>query len=597
MRKINGRRIFINLGYKARLKGRNIGIITYKNTLVQQWGDCGDMLEKIQTKKTTISMILFLGFTSCIFAPFELYALNRHELWFALSDIWYIPLACGAAAMAVGFIFAVFLNGKPLRVYQGILFGFGLCIYIQGNFLSIKLGAMSGETVEWGDYTVRMVLDLFIWALIIAVSVVCRYRDTKYSEKVMSVVSLFLTLVQLVTLIVLLAPCIGENKTSAFGYSTEKDVMALSPEQNVIVFVLDRYDEDYFIDLIAEKPDYKTKLDGFTFFSNMVGEYSATRWAVPFMLSGQYCLQGDAAVWKDSSCEGRVYWDELIDNGYEMSVYSEEEDVPARAAENSTNFEKAEHRIASHKLFTVLLYRFVMCKYFPDIVKPNVWLDGYEFDDRKMLDSEYHEWYARNLTLGDILNKEDITADREAPQFKIIHIGGTHEPLNIDEEGNRIEGYSDIMTCAEGSLNIVLKYMDEMKEQGIYDNSAVIITADHGIPSIEPSNPIFLVKPIGARGTMAENTAPVSHKDLGATILDLTEMDLDADQYGTSVLDVREGDERERVCYRHMEDGAGVNGTPFYKLIEYTADSEGNAPEDYHKTGIEYNMQGDIIPN
>ena len=96
-------------------------------------------------------MVLFLGFTSCIFAPLELYALNRSELWFELSDIWYIPLACGTAAMAVGSAFEMLLNDKLLRIYQGILFGFGLCIYIQGNFLSLKLGAMSGETIAWGN--------------------------------------------------------------------------------------------------------------------------------------------------------------------------------------------------------------------------------------------------------------------------------------------------------------------------------------------------------------------------------------------------------------------------------------------------------------
>ena len=554
------------------------------------------MSEKIWSKKTTLSMVLFLGFTSCIFAPLELYALNRSELWFELSDIWYIPLACGAAAMAVGSALAMLLNDKLLRIYQGILFGFGLCIYIQGNFLSLKLGAMSGETIEWGNYTVRMLLDLIFWVGIIVISVVCRYRDTKYSEKTMSVVSVFLTSVQLVTLIVLLAPCIGENKTSPFGYPTEKDVMALSPEQNVIVFVLDRYDETYYIDLLAENPEYRDKLDGFTYFTNMVGEYPATCWAIPYMLSGEYCLQGDAAAWKDSSCEGDVYWDELLDNGYEMSVYSEVGDVPARVGENAINFEKADYRIANHKLFTALLYRFVMCKYFPDIVKPIVWLDGYEFDDRKILDSEYREWYVRNLTLSDILAKENVTADKENRQFKFIHIGGTHEPRNIDKEGNRTEGVSDIMTCAEGSLNIVLKYMGEMKELGIYDSSAIIITADHGARSYTtPSIPIFLVKPAGAKGTMVENAAPVSHKDLGATILNLTEMDLDIEQYGTSALDVREGDERERICYRHMEDGAGVNGTPYYKLIQYTADSEDNAPENFHETGIEYNMQGDLI--
>ena len=559
------------------------------------------MREKIRDKKATFAIIFFLGFTLCIFAPYEMYTLNSDEVWFALSNFWFIPLVCGIVFMTGAALLAVLLKEMLLRVYQGILFGLGFCIYIQGNFLNIKLGAMAGENIEWGDYTVRMIADLAVWVLLTTGFAVLRYRDIKYSETVMSGVSLFLTATQLAALIILLLPYINPSEASEYGYRTgypsDKEVMALSPENNVIVFVLDRYDEDYFIDLIAQKPEYKERLDGFTYYSNMVGEYSATNWAIAFLLSGQYCLQGNTGTWIDNSCAGDVYWDELLAHGFEMGIYSDVGYIPARAAINSVNSVKATHSVSDYPMFTALLYRFVMCKYFPDIVKPAVWLVGSEFDDCRVMDGEYNDWHANNLTLRDLLDEKDITADEDSPQFKFIHIGGTHAPWEIDEEGNRTEGYSDEKICAEGSLNIVLKYMDEMKELGIYDSSAIIITADHGIIRPEPSNPVFLVKPAGERGTMDESTAPVSHKDLGATVLDLADMDLDVAKYGTSVLDVQEKDVRERVCYRHVSDGYGVMGNPLYRLIEYDVDSADNAQENFHPTGAVYDMQGDTVVN
>lgn len=561
-----------------------------------------DMKEILRDKRTAFAIIFFVGFTFCIFAPFEMFALNSDEVWFMLQDFWFIPLICGMVFMAAAAVLAMLLKEKHLRVYQGILFGLGFCIYIQGNFLNIKLGAMAGESIEWGDYTVRMIVDLAVWVLLTAGFAILRYRDIKYSEAVMSGVSLFLTATQLVALIILLPPYINPSESSEYGYRTgypsDKDVMSLSAENNVIVFVLDRYDEDYFTDLIAKKPELKQRLDGFTHYSNMVGEYSATNWAIAFLLSGQYCLQGNTATWIDNSCAGEVYWDELLANGYEMSIYSDMGYIPARAAISSINSVKASHSVSDYSMFTVLLYRFTMCKYFPDIVKPAVWLVGSEFDDCRVMDGEYNDWYARNLALRDLLNEKPITADKNIPQFKFIHIGGTHAPWDIDEEGNRTErGYSDAEICAEGSMNIVLEYMDEMKELEIYDKSAIIITADHGIIRPEPSIPIFLVKPAGERGIMAESAAPVSHKDLGATVLDLTNMDLDVAKYGTSVLDVQEGDERERVCYRHVSDGYGVTGNPLYRLVEYNVDSSGNAQENFHLTGAVYDMQGDTVAN
>lgn len=549
------------------------------------------MKEKLKKCKSMYWIILFLGFTTCIYAPLELYAINREDLWFSLKNMWYIPFTCGAVAMFVAAGIGIFLKDTFRKLYEGILFGFGISAWIQGNFLSLKLGIMTGEAIEWKNYQIRMWLDLLVWLVLIIFFMLWNVKSKKYAGKVLPGIALLLTLMQAVTMIIIMIPCLSENKTSEYGYPTEKYLTNLSPDKNVIVFVLDKYDEEFFCELVEKEPELKEQLDGFIHYANITGGHSGTRYAIPFLLSGDYCKHADVETWKDISCKEKVYWDAILENGYEMSVYSRWSDIPARCGENSINFERTTHSIANHKLFTVALYRLVMCKYFPDIVKPIVWLYGYEFDDRKQLDSEYHDWNVSNLALTDYLMKNSVIADMEKPQYKFIHVSGAHEPFTIDKDGNRIKGISDQETVIRGSMKLVLKYLDEMKLLGIYDSSAIIITADHGNWSTNPSNPIFLVKPFDNRGILEENRAPISHKDFGPTVLDLMGLHEESVKFGVSALDVREGDVRDRLFYLTVSDGHDVMGNSLYKLVEYKADSLGNSADHFYKTGVEYGME------
>ncbi len=55
------------------------------------------------------------------------------DLWFSLKDFWYIPLVCGVFAMTAAALFGYFLKGKLLKIYTAVIFGAGICIYIQGT--------------------------------------------------------------------------------------------------------------------------------------------------------------------------------------------------------------------------------------------------------------------------------------------------------------------------------------------------------------------------------------------------------------------------------------------------------------------------------
>lgn len=548
--------------------------------------------ERISARKGLLCAILFLGFISCIFAPFELYAINSQEFWFSLKDFWYIPLACGVFAMIAAAMIGFFLKGKLLRIYTAVIFGTGICIYIQGNFLNLKLGLMTGTDIEWSQYTGRMILDVVVWIVIICVFIILCLRDGKYIQKIIAGVSLFLTAVLFITLIVLITPCLKENKVPECGYPTDKNLTRLSSDTNVLVFVLDYYDVEFFRQVLTEVPEFEEQLDGFVWYDNFAGCYCNTKYAVPFMLSGHYYPMADATAYLDALCEEDVYWDALLQNGYEMGLYSSSELIPERAGANAANFVKTDFEIADHKAFTVLLYRLVMCKYFPDVVKPYTWLYGYEFEHRRQLRCEERYYTPENLTLVDYMERQPVTVDAEYPQFKFIHVSGAHPPYGIDEWGQRTEEESDESKCIRGSLRLVLRYLEQMEALDVYDDTSVIITADHGRFTADCTSPVFLVKTRAARGRLISDHTPVSQVDLGSTILDLA--DIDTDMYGISVFDADDQTNRKRYYYKTIKTVSEMNGRSLEKMIEYEVDSEGISLENFHLTGVEYDAEGNL---
>ena len=124
--------------------------------------------------------------------------------------------------------------------------------------------------------------------------------------------------------------------------------------------------------------------------------------------------------------------------------------------------------------------------------------------------------------------------------YRFIHLLGSHYPFSYDENVNDLgEDNSSVLRQSEGAIKIVTTYIEELKRLGVYENTTIIITADHGYwtitldPIEETSTPIMFVKPeqsaeADARPIVVDEK-PVSHLDLQATVLDA--MGLDYSEY------------------------------------------------------------------
>jgi len=110
--------------------------------------------------------------------------------------------------------------------------------------------------------------------------------------------------------------------------------------------------------------------------------------------------------------------------------------------------------------------------------------------------------------------------DSSKPWFKFYHLHGAHQPALYDENLNWVEnGEPDshsILGKARGSLKIVEEFIRQLKKHNIYDQTMIIVMADHGHASFSP---ILMIKEWNADASFETSHVPVSYFDLMPSLL------------------------------------------------------------------------------
>lgn len=146
----------------------------------------------------------------------------------------------------------------------------------------------------------------------------------------------------------------------------------------------------------------------------------------------------------------------------------------------------------------------------------------------------------------------------------------------------------------KGDIKIIREYLEQLKTLGVYDNTTIIITADHGhvkyntvLEMKVAGGCIMLVKPAGADSSkpIVTSLAPVSHADLFATAI--KGLGGDATKYGKAIYEIPENEKRDRYYYYTAlyttTDGEVV-------LREYLIDGPADKLSSYKLTGNNWDM-------
>ena len=151
-------------------------------------------------------------------------------------------------------------------IMLSLLTGITLAGYAQSMFMNGMMDKMSGVAETWSG--TQVVINLVIWiAIAIAPAIVCIFTK-KIWKTVCSFASVLLIGVQAVALISMMftvdVPKVDTRITS-------KDLCEVSGDNNVIVFVLDRFDQTYIDRTLSVYPEALNGLRGFTYYPNATG--------------------------------------------------------------------------------------------------------------------------------------------------------------------------------------------------------------------------------------------------------------------------------------------------------------------------------------
>ena len=222
--------------------------------------------------------------------------------------------------------------------------------------------------------------------------------------------------------------------------------------------------------------------------------------------------------------------------------------------------------------------RFILFKYLPFPLKFLSNIEELNFDRGKL-----------NYDL-DLFNNNDIVAynfyrngnlvETNNKVFKFIHLEGAHVPFDLDNKVSYVGvGKGTYYDKVESSIHIIDAFLKQLKETGVYDNSAIIIMSDHGYAlgngSFDRQNPIFLVKGVDEHHELISSDLAISYTDLEKLYSELINNEKGDDLFS----DVDPDKKRKVIVYRYGREN---------HMVEYVQNGKAWEEKKLVPTGKEY---------
>ena len=429
--------------------------------------------------------------------------------------------------------------------------------YIQGNYLSNSLPILNGDPIKWNNYKIQMIVSAVLLLVLSSIIIICTLKF-KY-KKVINVLK-YITLAILTMLIVsLISTMLTKNCFASKLYPTTSSTENLnkySSNKNFIIFLLDAVDAQRTSKIIAENSQYQDIFEDFTYYPDTVSGYVFTRDSIPLILSG---------YWNENQKDFSTFYNEAMDNSKLLSTLKENAyDINIYDAEISYNTQKS--NLIKNLIFdnNVNLYKFIkqeikydLFKYLPFYLKKFSCIETMDFiATRNISNNTMFVWDNAVFYNQYLSEKVELT---NSNQFKFIHLEGAHAPFDCDENLQPIN--SDTGTYeqkVQACLKIINKYINYLKENNIYDNSAIIIMADHGYEyetehPLLRQNPIFYIKGINEKHVFQTSNEKISFDYLMDIYINLLN-----DKSSSSALDNIDTSKSRRIIlhqtdnYNHM---------------------------------------------
>lgn len=469
-----------------------------------------------------------------------------------------------------------------------------LCSYLQTMLLNGHLFMMDGAQQAWDKKLI--VGNLIFWIVIACVFVILSRKKKEQFIQLINYVLLLITGMQLVAAATLFINGINstsEQKKQASSYLSSNGLYTVGKEKNTIILVLDFYDTDYLNQALDKKSDLLDDFNDFVYYPDTVSQFSRTIPSLTYMLT-QYedFQQTPFDMYVDEAFQSNSLWNNISDAGYQYNIYAiNNNSFSDEFRKGADNYIEDGYVVKAQYSLGGLYTSFVNIGHFRGA--PYLWKNYYIYTQDEINNKIMSEYELDNpmYCMDDAKFYNDICEqglglDECDNRITFIHFNGAHPPYTLSKESQRVsEQECSAVDQYIGAMNIVSKYMEELKKLGVYDNSMIIVTADHGenymLTELEQNtNPILFIKyPNEKHNELRISDAPVSQEDMICTV--------SAHIDGSSVLngynlydEDKIPNDRIRYHYYTVVEGSKQLGIVPYKIIGNSQDFNNWQKED-----------------
>ena len=487
-------------------------------------------MKKIDLKYLTFAFVIsfVLSFMLYLYEPILTYSSNINDFWFdfnlMISNIILYMIIIFVFLILVYFLLYLFLRRKNIKIYKIILvisFILFLYTYIQGNYLVGSLPQLNGDIIDWSKYGDENIISILTFLLVVIgeLALIKKFKIDK-TIKIncyMTIIVFFMLFTSFISIL-----CNKEiYKDKSIEIATTKNINNVSTDKNFFIFLVDSVDSREFSDVVSSNLSYKETFNDFTYYPDTTSGYLFTRDSIPFILSGIWNQEEtDFVDYYNDAFNNSKLFKKLNDENYNMNFYEYE------IYSNNRNFEKFDNiKLYSDKIDSVSFFKqftkYILYKYLPYPLKRYSKIETASFDSCKIEDDiDYFKWSNKEAYNNLINNKLEFVNDK---YFQFLHIEGGHVPFDYDEDVNIIENgtYKQKLTAV---LKVISLFINRLKENNVYDNSVIIILADHGEgKDTLRQNPILYIKGINEHHEMYISDIPVAYEDLIDAYISLLE--------------------------------------------------------------------------
>ncbi len=532
--------------------------------------------KKIEFEKYSVKDKLFIScltgfstsFVLCFFGPIDIYANNLREFAFTFKDIIF-PFILVFLGVAVGIAAVLMLFQRFfLNILSSIPFSVIIASLIDG-MVNRSPKIVSGDVAEISDKEyITMVL---IFVLCVFGFILLSLFLTKKWKSVVAFLCVLLIGMNGASLVsdFVTKDLIHDNSINCDYVLSKTGIDEVSEKENVIYILFDRFDNRYVKGVQEKYSEFFDDLEGFTYFDSAVSKYTRTFPGVPYMLSGNdFTADISAPDYLDKTYKSSSFLKDVKANGYNVNLYVDRyyEYTDAKAFEGIADNVREVTSCTPHKgkiisyLLKLSLAR-INKMYLSQVMYANA--NHGIASTLSTLECEGGTYHDDDAWFSDFINENELKYSGNDKNFTFLYLHGCHTPYILDENGDVSDGATDISQVI-GSFKSVKKYLEYLKKIGVYDNSTIIISGDHGDPN-EETQPLheqieegvttaIMIKPRNAKNEkLVKSSAQVSVSDIIPTIVKDANIKTDKN-YGESAFDIRENEERTRIFYQSVYD-------------------------------------------